>query len=77
MVPGSRARRSSYVNPLANLIEEQDEFAGQSLVQEFNVGSNEALTKAFTPLKAPILPFVPFFIKDLFTRFMKIFIETT
>ena len=39
--------------------------------------SNKALTKAPTPPKAPIPPLIPSSAEDLFTKFMKVFIETT
>ena len=42
-----------------------------------NVGSNKALTKAYISFKAPFPPFVPPFAKDLFTKFMKVLMETT
>ena len=77
MAPGSRARRSPCVNPPANPTGEQDELAGQSPVRGFNAGSDEAPTEAPTPPEAPIPPLVPSSTEDLFTKFMKVFMETT
>ena len=69
MIPGSRTnRRSPRVNPPVDPIE-QDELASA----RSDAGSNEA----FTFSKTPILPLVPPFSEDLFTEFMKVFIETT
>ena len=77
MAPGSCARRSPCVNPPADPTGEQDELAGQGPVRGFNAGSNEAPTKAPTPLEAPTPPLVPSSTKDFFTKFMKVFMETT
>ena len=77
MALGSCVQRSPCVNPSANLTRKQDEFACQSPVQGFNAGSDKAPTKAPIPLKAPTPPLVSFFIKDLFIKFMKVFLETT
>ena len=71
MAPGSRTYQSPCVNFLVDLIE-QNELAGQGPARKSNVGSNEA----FIPLEALTLPLVSSPIKDLFTRFMKVFIET-
>ena len=66
MAPISRTtRQSPCVNPLANIPGEQDELAGAT--EKTNAGSNEAST---SPLVLPPA-------KDLFTKFMKVFIETT
>ena len=77
MAPRSRAWRSPCVNPPANLTGEQDELAGQGPVWGFNAESDEASTEAPTPPEAPTLPLVPSSTKDLFTKFMKLFIEMT
>ena len=77
MAPGSCAWQSPCVNPLANPIGEQDELTSQGPVREFNAGSDEAPTKAPTPPEASTPPLVPLFTKDLFTKFIKVFIETT
>ena len=77
MALGSRTRRSSCVNPSADPTREQDELAGQGPVQGFNTGSNEALTKAPTLLKAPTPPLVLSSTEDFFTKFMKVFMKTT
>ena len=78
MAPGSHARQSPCVYLLIDSIGEQDELAGpQSLAKRSNARSNEAPTKAPTSLEAPTSPLVPPFAKDLFTIFMKVFIEIT
>ena len=77
MAFGSHIWRSPHVNPQADLTEEQNKLAGQGLIREFNAKSNEAPTKAPIPPKAPTLPLVPLSTKDLFIKFMKVFMETT
>ena len=77
MAPGSCAQRSPRVNPPANPTGEQDELAGQGPIRGFNAGSDEAFTEAPTPLEALTPPLVPPSTKDLFTKFMKVFMETT
>ena len=67
MALGSCAQRSSCINLLAGPTREQDELAGQGLVEVFNTKSNEALTKAIIPPEAPIPPCIPLSTKDLFT----------
>ena len=63
---------------MVNPAEELDELAGaQSLARRSNTGSNKAFTKASTPPETPISPLVLPPTKDLFTRFMKVFMETT
>ena len=74
MALGFYARRNPYINPLADLTE-QNELAGQNLARRSNVGSNKAPTKAHTPSEAPILPLVPPPTENLFTKFIKVFIE--
>ena len=76
MAPKSYTQQSFCVNFLADPTGEQDEHTSQSPVQRFNVKSNEAPIKALTPPKTLTLPFVPLFIKDFFTKFMKMFMET-
>ena len=39
--------------------------------------SNDGSDKAFTPSEGPTPPLVPPPAKDLFTKFMKVFMETT
>ena len=73
MAPGSRARRSPCVNTPVNPVGELDELAGQDPARGSNVGSNEAPT----PPKASTPPLVPPTSEDLFTKFMKVFMETT
>ena len=72
MAPGScTTRRSSRVNLSADIPREQDELAnapGRS-----DAGSNEAPT----PPEASIPSLVPPTSEDLFTKFMKVFMETT
>ena len=77
MAPGSRARQSPHVNPPADLTGEQDELVGQDPVRGFNAGSDEAPTKASIPPETSTPPLVPSSTEDLFTKFMKVFMETT
>ena len=63
----SVTQRSFFVNLLVNIFGEQDEVAGQSSVEESNVGSNEAF----------MLSLVFSLIKDLLTKFIKAFVELT
>ena len=44
-------------------------------MKKFNVGSNKAFTKAFISPEASILPFIPLFTKDPFTKFIKMFMK--
>ena len=72
MAPGSCTTRWSLcVNLAAYILGEQDELA--SAPGRSDAGSNEALTspEASTP------PLAPFTSKNLFTKFMKVFMETT
>ena len=77
MAPGfCTTRRVFCVNTSANSVEELDKLAdAQSQAKESNVGSNKALIKTCTLLKAPIPPLVSPLSKDLFTKFMKVFIK--
>ena len=71
MAPGScTTRRSPRVNPPANIPEEQNELAGAP--GRSDVGSN----KAPTPPEASTPTLVPSPTEDLFTKFMKVFMET-
>ena len=70
-------RRSYCVNTLVDLAGEQDELVGQGPAKRSNAGSNEASTEAPTPLEASTPPLVPPTSEDLFTKFIKVFIETT
>ena len=73
MAPGFCARRSPRNNLLANPTRKQDEIASpQSPVRRLDTGSNEAPI----PPEAPTLPLVPP-TKDLFTKLMKAFVEST
>ena len=70
MTSGSRTtRRSPHVNPLDDILEEQDELAGAR--------SDASSDEAPTPPEVPTLPLVFSPAKDLFTKFMKVFMETT
>ena len=71
-------RRSSCVNTLVNPTGELDELAGaQGPVKRSNIRSDEAPIEAPTPPEASIPPLVPPISEDLFTKFMKVFMETT
>ena len=73
MAPRSRSWQNLCNNLLANPTREQDVLANpQSLVKRSDAGSNEA----FIPLEALILSLV-LLTKDLFTKFMKAFVEST
>ena len=70
MASGSHTIRQNFcVNFLANILGEQDELADA----KSDAGSYKILTfpEVFT------LPLVPPPVKDLFIKFMKVFIETT
>ena len=75
MAPGSRTtRRSPCVNTPVNPARELDELAGvQGPARRSNAGSNEVLT----PPEASTLSLVLLTSEDLFTKFMKVFMETT
>ena len=78
MGSGSRARRSPRVNTPVDAAGELDELAGaQGPAMRSNVRSDEAPTEAPTPPEASTPPLVPPTSKDLFTKFMKVFMETT
>ena len=73
MALGSCAQRSPCNNPPADPTREQDKLASpQGPVERLDVGNDEAPT----PLEASTLPFVPP-TEDLFTKFMKAFVEST
>ena len=73
MAPGSCAWQSSCNNPPTNPTREQDELASpQGLAGRSDASSNEA----FTPIEASTPLFIPP-TKDLFTKFMKAFVEST
>ena len=65
------------INFLADFTRKQDEFAGQGQVRRSNVKSNKATSKALTLLRAPTLPLISLLTNDLFTQFIKIFLENT
>ena len=78
MAPGSCACRSPCVNTPIDPAGELDELAGaQGPARRSHVGSDEAPTEALTPPEAPIPPLVPPPAKNLFTKFMKMFMEMT
>ena len=71
-------RQSFHVNTPTNPAEKLNELANaKGPAKKSNVKSNKALTKAYTPLEAPILPLVPPLAKNLFIKFMKVFMEMT
>ena len=76
IILGSYACQSLCVNSPVDHTE-QNKLVGQSLARGFNAGSNKTSIKASTLQETPILTLVPPFTKDYFTRFMKVFIETT
>ena len=66
--------RSPWINILVNPAGELDELAGtHGPARKSNVQNNEAPTL----LKAPTSPLVLLPAKNLFTKFMKVFMETT
>ena len=67
-------RGSPRVNTPVDFTGELDELAG---TQGPARGSNASRDKASTPPETSIPPLVPFTSEDLFTKFMKVFIETT
>ena len=78
MAPGSCACRSPCVNTPVNPAGELNELASaQGPARKSNAGSNEAFTEAPTPPETLIPPLVPPPAKDLFTKFMKVFMEMT
>ena len=77
MAPGSCTCRSPCVNTLVDPARELDKLAGASdLAKISNAGSNETFTEALTLPKAYTSPFVPPTSENLFTQFMKVFMET-
>ena len=71
-------RQSPCVYTLADPAKELDKLTGaKKPARKSNVGSYKTPTKANTPHEALTLPFVLLFVKDLFTKFMKMFMETT
>ena len=78
MAPRFCACRSPCVNTPVDPAGELDELAGaQDPVKEFNARSDKAPTEALTPPEASTSPLVPPTSEDLFTKFMKVFMETT
>ena len=72
MAPGSRTtRRSPRVNLLADIPGEQDELVGATRRTNANSGEAPTLSEAPTP------SLVPPPAEDLFTKFIKVFMETT
>ena len=71
-------RQTCYVNTPVNLAGELDELAGtQSPVKRSNAGSNKAPTKTLSLLETSTLPLILPTSEDLFTKFMKVFMEIT
>ena len=78
MAPESCARRSPRVNTPVDPVGDLDELAGaQGPAKRSNAGSDEALTEALTPPESSTPPLVPPTSEDLFTKFIKVFMETT
>ena len=79
MAPRSRTTRQSFcVNTSVNPIGELDKLAGaQGPARKSNARSNEASTKIPSPSEASTPPLIPPTFKDLFTKFIKVFMETT
>ena len=79
MAPRSRIiHRSPRVNTSVDPAGELNKLAdAQGPARRSNAGSNEAPTKAFTPPEASTLPLVLPTSEDLFTKFIKMFMETT
>ena len=74
MTPGSYTnQRNSCVHSLVNLTEQNELTGAQGLAERSDAGSN----KVFIPLEASTPPFILFPAKDLFTKFMKMFIKMT
>ena len=73
MVSGSHAQQSLCNNLLGDPTVKQDKFASpQNLVERLDISNNKALIL----LEALILPLIPP-TKNLFTKFMKAFVEST
>ena len=69
-------RRSPFINILVDPTGELDELAGaQGPAIGFNARCNKALIEAFTPTEPPTLLFVSLIFENLFTKFIKIFME--
>ena len=77
MAPGSCACQSLCINSPADLTEQNELASVQDTTREFNIESDEASTKAPTPPKALTLLLVSLSNENLFTKFMKMFMETT
>ena len=77
MAPGSCTCRSSLVKLPSNLTEYDILTGAKDLIKKYNIRSNLASTKAFTPPKVLILLLVFLPIEDFFTKFMKVFMEIT
>ena len=70
------AYRNPHVNPPANYTKQNELTSIQDLTRQSNIRSNKALSKAHTSPKAYTLFFIPPHTKNLFTKFMKMIIET-
>ena len=77
MAPESCTTCQSFcVNTPADLAGELDELTSvQGQTKRFNVGSDKAPTKAYTPPEDPTPSLVLPSAKDLITKFMKVFME--
>ena len=77
MAPGSCARWSPCINTPVDPAGELDELAvAQGPARRSNAGSDEASTEALTPPEASTPPLVLPTSEDLFTKFIKVFMET-
>ena len=77
MVLGFCAQQSPCINLSVNFTRESNKLTGQNSVKRFNIGSNKAFIKTFTLSEASILLFILPFTKNLFIKFMNIFMEIT
>ena len=77
MAPTSHICQSPYVNHPADPAKELEVRAGQGTAGGSNAKSDEVSTEALTPPEAPTPPFIPPISGDLFTKFMKVIMETS
>ena len=75
VAPGFCACWSSRVNTLANFAGELNELIGQNPAKGSNAGSDKTFIES--PPEAPTPPLIPFISENFFTKFMKVFMETT
>ena len=78
MAPGSHTCQSPYVNTPVDPAKELDELAGaQDPAKRSNPRSNEAPIEASISPETSTPTLIPLTTEDLFTKFMKVFMETT